>query len=127
MTLEGEAKRGLLYAEIVFPVIMRRWDLCLRPDARGGQTVFLSTQIGRTIEGLEYEVPGPLGAPHVYSLVAPPGSASATLLIDGAECLRGYSGHSNFVEYDGFVLGVSSYRSDNGGEGWVRRARFESA
>ena len=127
LTLEGEAKRGLLFAQICFFVINRRWDLCLRPDARGGQTVFLSTRIGNTIEGIEYQVPGPFGTPHVYSLVAAPNAPTATLLVDGVECLKGYAGHSDYVEDRGFQLGVSSYLSANGGEGWVRRARFEAA
>jgi hypothetical protein len=127
LTVEGEAKRGLLYAEIVFPAAIRRWDLCLRPDKRGGQTVFLCTRIIGGIEGLEYEVPGPPEAPHVYTLVAGPNAASAALLVDGKECLTGYTGHSDYLDHGGFILGVSSYLSTNGGEGWVRRARFEVA
>ena len=61
------------------------------------------------------------------ALVAGLNAATATLLIDGVECLNGYAGHSDYVEDRGFQLGVSSYLSANGGEAWVRRARFEPA
>ncbi|MEO8372584.1 MAG: serine/threonine-protein kinase [Candidatus Solibacter sp.] len=127
ITLEGESVRGIVFADILFSAFNRRWDLTLARKGSGGQTVFLTTSVGQNISGIEYEVPGPPGVAHVYTLAAGPSSPSVTLTVDGKECVRDYEGYSDYVEDRGFIVGQSSYLSANGGEGIVRRARFEAA
>jgi len=84
----------------------------------------LVTHIKPAIEGLRTDVHGAPEADHLYELVAPPGSRSADLLVDGKLALTNYAGHKEYQEDRGIWFGVARYQSAKA-EGVIRMLRFE--
>ena len=109
---------------VMFTPAHLRFDISILPRSNGRQAALLLTQIGKGLDGLRYELPGPVEAWHDYQLVFDPQTRSARLLVDGVERLSGYRGHAEYVEEWGLFLATSIYQSKTA-EARFKRVRFE--
>ena len=112
--------------DIDFTPAGHRYGLNVFLNPSGRQVVQLTATIADGIDGPRYEVEGPGDAYHDYQLIFDPGTREARLLVDGVERVRGYHGHSEYLEGWGVVFGTALYQSEKA-EALFKRVRFEIA
>jgi hypothetical protein len=110
---------NLLFADMDFGNV--RYDINLLLSPSGNLTVVLNN-FG-TGPSYSYAIPGTGTAYHFYQMIYDPGSASASLEVDGVTVLTGYTGHTLYLNDLGLWFGTSG---GSGGPGNFNLVEFSA-
>jgi hypothetical protein len=125
LTLVARVLAGSAYANVVFTPLGRRFDINPYVDQNGKTQVMLTEQVVPRIVGPTAAAGDSRTDYHRYELRYDPHESRATLFIDGAKRISGYSGFSQFAEEGRLFFGVGVWPGAKQGVADFKLVRFE--